>query len=1067
MKKDTIMKQNISSRKEQEQAVLKNNLQFADDQLKKAEKLFYRNEQPQFVPLGALGATLQLGDCALYQLIEISHESKAAPRKEAFENILSGLRMPGLNFIYLILGDSKGVSLYFGLAKDLNQKITSLPSGVDVDTAAKNLLLPTIQGNFRGSKFLEEEIGGERQPKEQSAEVQNILNQFATNGIWGMIEGVPKFREEGGKDDAEFQGVDRLIRIMQGDSFCISIVATAIPSTQLKSLEQSLYQLYDALTPLAKRSLQNGDSYAENQGHSQGTSKSETKGSNQGTSETDGTSKSDSNGWGKSNQNNGDSTNGSDTQGETWSKTESKGASQSLQTGSNQNTNGGKSYTQNQSVNFEFSDKHSQEFLKYLDEELFTRLNYSKNKGAFHTFISVAAADELTFAKLRNTVQALFSSETDNRSPLNLYREPGLGDYMQSFQYPYYCAEKKRETLLVRAALSQTVVMENKAKVGGYQLPMGYWLSAQDLAFIPQKEVVGLSLKEEVEFGLNPNHSIDYIDRIEIGHLVQSGNPTSMPVFLDKQVLNKHIFVSGVTGSGKTTTCIKILLESNLPFLVIEPAKTEYRVLHKNDPDLFIFTVGNINIAPFLLNPFEFLPQENIVSRVDMIKANIEAAFDMEAAIPQIIEKALYQCYEDYGWNINTNKNHRFDDPFAEGVFAFPTLADLMRNVQQITEEQGFDERLKRDYIGSIRARLQGLMVGSKGAMLNTPRSMDFRSLLQKKVIIELEEIRSPREKSLIMGFLLINLNAALQMQHRENPQTGTRHITLIEEAHRLLSRMEAGDHPSKKQGVEALCDMLAEVRKYGEALIIADQIPNKLAADVLKNTNTKIIHKIFAHDDKQAIGNIMALEDEQKDFFSFLETGRAIVLSENFNKPVQVKIKQADGLSTTEDDEIPNEDIRQNCLQFLLTCGQTLLPGFAELPNRGDETLEALLDLLFSGELVRKWQGMTKNDNQALREFLHSMPSQPSQDWLEVCTQIILHKVYPIEKQKDAQQERIAAIQSVLATLWQDGDLSLLRSQCTRLKIKPSTAKKSPAVEEPTIERLEGSEAEDSIFGR
>jgi hypothetical protein len=89
---------------------------------------------------------------------------------------------------------------------------------------------------------------------------------------------------------------------------------------------------------------------------------------------------------------------------------------------------------------------------------------------------------------------------------------------------------------------------------------------------------------------------------------------------------------------------------------------------------------------------------------------------------------------------------------------------------------------------------------------------------------------------------------------------------------------------------------MLAEVRKYGEGLLIVDQIPSKLTPEILKNTNTKIVHRIFARDDKEAIGNTIALKDEQKDFLSSLETGRAIVFTQSWPKAVQLQIEKEGG---------------------------------------------------------------------------------------------------------------------------------------------------------------------------
>ena len=445
---------------------------------------------------------------------------------------------------------------------------------------------------------------------------------------------------------------------------------------------------------------------------------------------------------------------------------------------------------------------------------------------------------------------------------------------------------------------------------------MGNWISSNELSLIaglPQKEVVGLGLREEVQFGLNIENNIKEENKIKLGNLVHSGNILkNIDVSIDKEQLDKHVFITGVTGSGKTTTCQKILMDSELPFLVIEPAKTEYRILANKYEDILIFTLGRDNVAPFRLNPFEFFKHESITSRVDMLKASMEAAFEMEAAIPQIIESSIYECYKKYGWNISTNENEIFDDPFADGVYAFPTFSDLIVQINETVEKQGFDDRLKNDYIGSIKARLEGLTVGAKGLMLDTRRSIDFEKLLEKKVVLELEEIRSGSEKSLIMGFILTNLLEAIKAKFKKNGEFN--HITLVEEAHRLLSKYMPGDSPTKKQGVETFTDMLAEIRKYGESLIIVDQIPNKLTPEVLKNTNTKIVHRIFAQDDKEAIGNTMVLSDEQKGFLSNLEVGRAVVFTQGFQKAVQVQINKTS--DTTKDIEPDEKELRRKVIE-------------------------------------------------------------------------------------------------------------------------------------------------------
>ena len=68
---------------------------------------------------------------------------------------------------------------------------------------------------------------------------------------------------------------------------------------------------------------------------------------------------------------------------------------------------------------------------------------------------------------------------------------------------------------------------------------------------------------------------------------------------------------------------------------------------------------------------------------------------------------------------------------------------------------------------------------------------------------------------------------------------------------------------------------LLAEIRAYGEGLIIAEQIPAKLIPDVIKNTAVKIVHRLPARDDREAVGATMNLSPAQSPYLVTLRPGR------------------------------------------------------------------------------------------------------------------------------------------------------------------------------------------------
>lgn len=913
--------------------------------------------EPQPLPGGML---------KLYKIEEITYEDES-PRQEALENVLASLKITGINLVYLILGERDKVSFYFGVAADQLDP----QQGINLDEIAKKILAPSLRGNFRGSKI------SEVKPEELNRIRAYIMDEHDKKHAPGLnfacVEGVPGVTKD--KEKKDFQGVDRLVDIMLGDEFGLLVIAKPINNpAELDTLEKSLEEIYRLITLQAKQQLQTGKNESENTGESttKGTQRSNAEGKqvsknentayNASNSVAKGRNESDSDNYTPSGGGHGDSHSkgtsetGTQTKGRTDTYGITRGETVQVTRGVMEQVakQTGNQVGTSSNLSFDIVRKGMQEWLKYFDEVIFPRLDCARGKGLFVSSTLLFAKEKPVLTKLSNVMKSIFSGEIGNRSPLHTIplseKENGARlKALKNFQQPLLQIRGSAGTLEeCYAASAHSKCLHYTADGALTDFYAGNWMSSVELgmmAGIPQKEVVGLRLREEVEFGLNVVNHAEH-ESITLGNLVQGGIATEIPVSLDTDEFDRHMFIAGVTGSGKTTTCQSILCSAKRHFLVIEPAKTEYRILLTKPEfkdDLLIFTLGDDTVAPFRLNPLEFTKGESISSRVDMIMASITAAFDMEAAIPQLIESALYECYRKYGWNIKTNTNRLYpgDTAFSDGVYAFPSLGDVMDIMPAIIKKQGFDERLHDEYLGSIRARLQGLLEGAKGMMLNCKRSLNFENLLDHNVILELEEVRNGAEKSLIIGFVLANLLVAIKRKFKDGGNKKIDHITLVEEAHRLMSKFEPGDNPNKKHAVETFADMLAEIRKYGESMMIADQIPNKLTPDVLKNTNIKIVHRLFAQDDKDVIGSTMSLTEEQRDFLSNLEIGHAVVFSGSWPKAIHTAVK--DVTDTSSKEIIPDETLRKNILKYYASQYQRgIFPGLEILKqNPSIETLE------------------------------------------------------------------------------------------------------------------------------
>lgn len=427
------------------------------------------------------------------------------------------------------------------------------------------------------------------------------------------------------------------------------------------------------------------------------------------------------------------------------------------------------------------------------------------------------------------------------------------------------------------------------------------------LCQLPKEEAPGYAVADHARFDVAlPDEVI--ADRLPIGRVLDGKRHTGEWYAIDRGDFAKHGLVVGVTGSGKTNTVFylldKLWNEARIPFLVIEPAKTEYRdLLTAGFGDLRVYTLGDETIAPFRLNPFEFEIagpdlRTHVQTHVDFLKSVFNAAFILYAPMPYVLETCLHEVYQDKGWDLTTSQNRRLP-PQERGNEAnwpvFPTLRDLYEKIDDVVDRLGYDQRIQMDVKAGLKARIGSLLLGGKGLMLDTRHGVSIADLLARPTVLELERVGNDDEKAFLIGLILTRLYECRQVQAKGRAAESIKHVTVFEEAHRLLknvpTQVETESANTRGQAVEAFANMLSEIRAYGEGVLIADQVPTKLAPDAIKNTNLKLMHRIVAADDREVMAGAMNLDEAQSRHIITLSTGVAAAFAEGSDRPYLVEV--------------------------------------------------------------------------------------------------------------------------------------------------------------------------------
>ena len=475
-------------------------------------------------------------------------------------------------------------------------------------------------------------------------------------------------------------------------------------------------------------------------------------------------------------------------------------------------------------------------------------------------------------------------------------------------------------------------------------------LSGKELAYslnFPQKSIAGLPVIECAEFGRNVvTYDLAYenSEQLELGNIFHMNHIEENRVELAKKSLASHTFITGSTGSGKSNTVYQLIEKArkkNVKFLVVEPAKGEYKHVFGTCKDVSVFGT-NPSLTPILrINPFSFPEGVHVLEHLDRLVEIFNVCWPMYAAMPAVLKSAVEKSYKDCGWDMIRSVN-------TYGEVLYPSFADVAKNIKEIIDNSEFDKDNKGAYKGSLLTRLESLTNGING-MIFTCDEISNEALFDENVIVDLSRVGSSETKSLIMGMLVLKLQEYRMTSNAMNVEL--KHITVLEEAHNLLKKTSTEQSSESAnligKSVEMLTNAIAEMRTYGEGFVIADQAPGLLDMSVIRNTNTKIIMRLPDQTDRELVGRAANLNEDQITELAKLPCGVAAVYQNEWVQPVLCKIDKHKTVDK-EYEHKPEEEI--------------YLDAYSQ------KVSDSLLDCIMNKELFRKGN---KADIKRLKEMV------------------------------------------------------------------------------------------------
>ena len=354
---------------------------------------------------------------------------------------------------------------------------------------------------------------------------------------------------------------------------------------------------------------------------------------------------------------------------------------------------------------------------------------------------------------------------------------------------------------------------------------------------------------------------------IEIGNIIKNRKK----FFLSLKDFEKHMFICGATGTGKTNFLQNLLINftknHHVPFFLVE-FKGEYHFLQKKIKNLLILWPGR-NFSINIFNPENTNPIIHAERIFDILKSiklidnsNSEYSPQMEKVLVEILIKTC-----------STEKLRGWDG--------------FEKCCQEYLEQNKNAIPMLKQTLISVKNRIRRYSEGPLSALFDKERHLEVKKIFDHNILLDLSSIihlGGDKEDALFFLNIILKYLWDMNLTRGALDYSGIKHITIVEDAQYFAPQ----DLIKKKKITTYLEDIALLQRGTGECLITLATRPD-ISEEILANCGVIAIFK--NHMEREFLCKLLNLDIDKEKYLSSLDEGECIVRISSINKPFLLKI--------------------------------------------------------------------------------------------------------------------------------------------------------------------------------